>query len=52
VHHIDRHELQIDSVSLSTTAGIAVTVTRRFSKQNSDPELAKPRPKRARLSKA
>ena len=30
VHHIDRHELQIDSVSLSTAAGIAVTVTRRF----------------------
>ena len=28
VHHIDRHELQIDSVSLSTDAGIAVTVTR------------------------
>ena len=28
VHHIDRHELQIDSVSLSTTKGIAVTVTR------------------------
>ena len=28
VHHIDRHELQIDSVSISTAAGIAVTVTR------------------------
>jgi WD40 repeat protein len=28
VHHIDRHELQIDSVSLSTDAGIAVVVTR------------------------
>ena len=28
VHKINRHELQIDSVSLSTSAGIAVTVTR------------------------
>lgn len=28
VHHIDRHELPIDSVSLSTDAGIAVVVTR------------------------
>ena len=28
VHHIDRHETQIESVSLSTKAGIAVTVTR------------------------
>ena len=28
VHHIDRHESQIESVSLSTNAGIAVTVTR------------------------
>jgi WD40 repeat protein len=28
VHHIDRHESQIESVSLSTKAGIAVTVTR------------------------
>ena len=28
VHHIDRHELQIDSVSLSTAAGIAITATR------------------------
>lgn len=28
VHHIDRHELQIDSVSLSTDAGIAVAATR------------------------
>ena len=28
VHHIDRHELQIDSVSLCTKLGIAVTVTR------------------------
>ena len=28
VHHIDRHELPIDSVSLSTNAGIAVVVTR------------------------
>lgn len=28
VHHIDRHELQIDSVSLSTAAGIACSVTR------------------------
>ena len=28
VHQINRHELQIDSVSLSTSAGIAVTVTR------------------------
>ena len=27
-HHIDRHELPIDSVSLSTSKGIAVTVTR------------------------
>ena len=27
-HHIDRHELPIDSVSLSTAKGIAVTVTR------------------------
>ncbi len=28
VHHIDRHELQIDSVSLCTARGFAVTVTR------------------------
>ena len=28
VHQINRHELQIDAVSLSTSAGIAVTVTR------------------------
>ena len=28
VHHIDRHELPIDSVTLSTDAGIAVVVTR------------------------
>ena len=28
VHQINRHELPIDSVSLSTSAGIAVTVTR------------------------
>jgi hypothetical protein len=28
VHHIDRHELQIDSVSLCTKLGIAITVTR------------------------
>ena len=28
VHHIDRHELQIDCVSLCTKLGIAVTVTR------------------------
>ena len=28
VHHINRHELPIESVSLSTSAGIAVTVTR------------------------
>ena len=28
VRHIDRHELPIDSVSLSTDAGIAITVTR------------------------
>ncbi len=28
VHHIDRHELQIDSVSLCTSRGFAVTVTR------------------------
>eukprot|EP00095_Tigriopus_kingsejongensis_P001882 maker-scaffold70_size417918-snap-gene-3.18 protein:Tk01882 transcript:maker-scaffold70_size417918-snap-gene-3.18-mRNA-1 annotation:"leucine-rich repeat and wd repeat-containing protein kiaa1239-like" len=28
VHHIDRHELQIDSVNLCTQMGIAVTVTR------------------------
>ena len=28
VHHIDRHDSQIESVSLSTKAGIAVTVTR------------------------
>lgn len=28
VHHIDRHELPIDSVSLSTDAGIAIIVTR------------------------
>ena len=28
VHHIDRHELQIDSVSVSTSAGIGVVVTR------------------------
>ena len=27
-HHIDRHELPIDSVSVSTDAGIAVVVTR------------------------
>ena len=27
-HHIDRHELQIDSVSLTSSGGIAVTVTR------------------------
>ncbi|CAB4067000.1 unnamed protein product [Lepeophtheirus salmonis] len=31
VHHIDRHELQIDSVSLSTMAGIAIVVTRNYS---------------------
>ena len=28
VHHIDRHESPIESVSLSTKAGIAITVTR------------------------
>ena len=28
VHHIDRHELPIEAVSLSTDAGIAVVVTR------------------------
>ena len=28
IHHIDRHELPIDAVSLSTNKGIAVTVTR------------------------
>ena len=28
VHHIDRHELPIDSVSLSTAGGIAITATR------------------------
>ena len=28
VHHIDRHELPIDSVSLSTSAGLAITGTR------------------------
>ena len=28
VHHIDRHESQIDSISLCTNVGIAVTVTR------------------------
>jgi WD40 repeat protein len=28
VHHIDRHELQIDSVSVCTKLGVAVTVTR------------------------
>ncbi|XP_065202628.1 NACHT and WD repeat domain-containing protein 2 isoform X2 [Planococcus citri] len=28
VHAIDRHELQIDSISISQSAGIAVTVTR------------------------
>ena len=27
-HHIDKHELTIDALSISTTAGIAVTVTR------------------------
>ena len=27
-HHIDKHELTIDSISISTKAGIAVTVTR------------------------
>ena len=27
VHHIDRHELQIDSLNLSTSSGIAITVT-------------------------
>ena len=27
-HHIDKHELTIDSVSVSTTVGLAVTVTR------------------------
>ena len=27
-HHIDRHELPIDSVRVSTEAGIAVVVTR------------------------
>ena len=27
-HHIDKHELSIDSVSVSTQAGLAVTVTR------------------------
>ena len=28
VHHIDRHELPIDSVSVSTNAGLAITATR------------------------
>ena len=28
VHHIDRHELPIDSVSVSTTAGLAIVITR------------------------
>ena len=28
VHEIDRHEMKIDSVQLSTSAGIAITVTR------------------------
>ena len=28
VHHIDRHEGQIDSISLCTEVGIAITVTR------------------------
>jgi hypothetical protein len=27
-HHIDKHELTIDSLSISTQAGIAVVVTR------------------------
>ena len=27
-HHIDKHELTIDNISISTKAGIAVTVTR------------------------
>jgi hypothetical protein len=27
-HHIDKHELTIDSLSISTKAGIAVVVTR------------------------
>ena len=28
VHEIDRHEMKIDSVQVSTSAGIAITVTR------------------------